>query len=129
MSVASKAVEIPPFIVMDVLERAQKMEREEGSAVIHLEVGEPDFETPACVIEATIHAMKAGRTHYTHSLGLLELREALAEYYLQKYRVTISPDQIVVTSGTSPAMLLLFAAVLEAGDQVILSNWNMPKWR
>ena len=98
MSVSSKAIEIPPFIVMDVLERAQKMEREKGADVIHLEVGEPDFDTPACVIEATIKAMQSGRTHYTHSLGLLELREAIADYYLEKYHVTISPDQILVSS-------------------------------
>jgi len=122
MSLSSKAIDIPPFIVMDVLERAQKMEREENASVIHLEVGEPDFETPWCITEATIKAMKDGRTHYTHSLGLAELREAIAGYYFEKYQVTISADQIVVTSGTSPAMLLLFAALLETGDQVILSN-------
>jgi aspartate/methionine/tyrosine aminotransferase len=122
MSISSKAIEIPPFIVMDVLERAQKMEREEHATIIHLEVGEPDFGTPSCVIEAAIVAMKDGRTHYTHSLGLPELREAIAEYYLDKYQVTVSPDQILVTSGTSPAMLILFAALLETGDQVILSN-------
>lgn len=119
---SSKAVDIPPFIVMDVLERAQKMEREENADVVHLEVGEPDFETPSCIIEATIKAMKDGRTHYTHSLGLPELRETIAEYYDTKYQVSVSPDQIVVTSGTSPAMLLLFAALLEGGDHIILSN-------
>jgi (5-formylfuran-3-yl)methyl phosphate transaminase len=122
MSVSSKAVEIPPFIVMDVLERAQAMEREQGEDVIHLEVGEPDFDTPPCIIEATIQAMQHGRTHYTHSLGLPELREAIAEYYHDKYGVQVSADQIIVTSGTSPAMLLLFAALLEKEDEVILSN-------
>jgi aspartate/methionine/tyrosine aminotransferase len=122
MSISSKAVEIPPFIVMDVLERAQRMEREEHADVIHLEVGEPDFDTPACIVEATIKAMQDGRTHYTHSLGLPELRETIAAYYAEKYGVNVSPDQIVVTSGTSPAMLLLFAALLERGDEVILSN-------
>ena len=58
MSVSSKAIDIPPFIVMDVLERAQKMEREEGADVIHLEVGEPDFETPECILESAMKAMK-----------------------------------------------------------------------
>ena len=75
MSISSKASHIPPFIVMDVLERAQKMEREEKADVIHLEVGEPDFETPPCIVEAAIKAIKDGCTHYTHSLGLFELRE------------------------------------------------------
>jgi aspartate/methionine/tyrosine aminotransferase len=122
MSISSKAVEIPPFIVMDVLERAQHMEREEHVDVIHLEVGEPDFDTPSCIVEATIKAMQDGRTHYTHSLGLPELREAITAYYADTYSVHVSPDQIIVTSGTSPAMLLLFAALLERGDEVILSN-------
>ncbi len=122
MTVSSKAVKIPPFIVMDVLERAQRIEREEGAEVVHLEIGEPDFETPACVVEAAIKAMKDSQTHYTHSLGLLELREGIAEYYENRYRVSISPEQILVTSGTSPAMLLLFSALLEPGDEVILSN-------
>jgi aspartate/methionine/tyrosine aminotransferase len=122
MSISAKALEIPPFIVMDVLERAQQIERETGATVIHLEVGEPDFKTPACITEAAVKAMRDERTHYTHSLGLLELREAIAAYYHAKYRVEVSPDQILITSGTSPAMLLIFAALLETGDEVILSN-------
>ncbi|MCP4405475.1 MAG: pyridoxal phosphate-dependent aminotransferase [bacterium] len=122
MSISSKAIEIPPFIVMDVLERAQEIAREELVDVVHMEVGEPDFETPACIVEAAVKAMRNSQTHYTHSLGLLELREAIAEYYDEIYGVVISPDQILVTSGTSPAMLLLFGALLENGDEVVLSN-------
>ena len=122
MSISSKAIEIPPFIVMDVLERAQEIAREAKVDVIHLEVGEPDFETPECIVEAGVNAMKDSQTHYTHSLGLLELREAIAEYYEDKYGAVISPERILVTSGTSPAMLLLFGALLEDGDEVILSN-------
>ncbi len=122
MSISSKAIEIPPFIVMDVLERAQEIAREELVDVVHMEVGEPDFETPACIVEAAVKAMRDSQTHYTHSLGLLELREAIAEYYDEIYGVVISPDQILVTSGTSPAMLLLFGALLENGDEIVLSN-------
>ena len=122
MAISSKAIEIPPFIVMDVLERAQEIAREQQIEVIHLEVGEPDFETPACIVEAAVKAMKNSQTHYTHSQGLLELREAIVEYYAEKYVAEISPEQILVTSGTSPAMLLLFGALLESGDEVILSN-------
>ncbi len=122
MSVASKAIDIPPFIVMDVLERAQLMEREEGAEVIHLEVGEPDFETPECIVEAAIKAMKDSKTHYTNSMGLIELRESIAEYYAEHYPVSVSPEQILVTSGTSPAMLLLFSTLLDVGDEIILSN-------
>jgi aspartate/methionine/tyrosine aminotransferase len=106
---------------MEVMERAASMERQ-GADIIHLEVGEPDFDTPECIKEAAIRAIRGGKTHYTHSLGLMELREAIAEYYGKKYGVEVSPDQILVTSGTSPAMLLLFMSLLEPGEEVILPN-------
>jgi aspartate/methionine/tyrosine aminotransferase len=119
--VTKKSSEIPPFIVMEVMEKAASMERQ-GENIIHLEVGEPDFDTPECVKEAAIRAIREGKTHYTHSLGVVELREAIAEDYHKRYRVEVSPDQILVTSGTSPAMLLLFMSLLEAGEEVILPN-------
>jgi aspartate/methionine/tyrosine aminotransferase len=119
--ISKRAQEIPPFIVMDVLEKAQELERN-GEHIIHLEVGEPDFDTPECINEACYRAICEGKTHYTHSLGLFELREAIAEEYLKKYKVEVSPEQILVASGTSPALLLLFAALLEPNDEVILSN-------
>jgi aspartate/methionine/tyrosine aminotransferase len=106
---------------MDVLEAAQALERR-GESVIHLEVGEPDFDTPECVKEAAVRALREGKTHYTHSLGLLELREAICEHYLNRYGVTVSPDQVLVTSGTSPAMVILFAALLARGSEVIISD-------
>jgi aspartate/methionine/tyrosine aminotransferase len=123
--ISKKAQEIPPFIVMDVLEKAQELERM-GERVIHLEVGEPDFDTPECINEASYRAICDGKTHYTHSLGLIELREAIVEDYWEKYHVNISPEQVLVASGTSPAMLLLFSSLLEEGDQVILSNPYYP---
>jgi (5-formylfuran-3-yl)methyl phosphate transaminase len=119
--ISKKAQEIPPFLVMEVLEKAQEFERR-GERIIHLEVGEPDFDTPECVNEACYRAICEGKTHYTHSLGIVELREAIVEDYWKKYRVKVSPDQILVASGTSPALLLIFSALLEAGDEVILSN-------
>jgi aspartate/methionine/tyrosine aminotransferase len=123
--ISKKAKEIPPFIVMDVLEKAQELERN-GEHIIHLEVGEPDFDTPECINEAGYRAICEGKTHYTHSLGLIELREAIAEDYWKKYRVKVSPEQILVASGTSPAMLLIFAALLEEGEEIILSNPYYP---
>jgi len=123
--ISKKAQEIPPFIVMDVLEKAQELERM-GEHVIHLEVGEPDFDTPECINEASYRAICEGKTHYTHSLGLIELREAISEHYWEKYRVKVSPEQILVASGTSPAMLLLFSALLEPGEEIILSNPYYP---
>jgi aspartate/methionine/tyrosine aminotransferase len=119
--IAKRADEMTSFIVMDVLEKAHEMERR-GIDVIHLEVGEPDFDTPQCIKEAAEKALKDGFTRYTHSLGLIELREAICEYYEATYTVSINPDQIIITSGTSPAMLILFSALLENDDQVIVSD-------
>jgi aspartate/methionine/tyrosine aminotransferase len=123
--ISKKAQELPPFIVMDVLAKAHELERM-GERVIHLEVGEPDFDTPECINDASYRAICDGKTHYTHSLGLIELREAIVEDYWEKYHVNISPEQVLVASGTSPAMLLLFSSLLEEGDQVILSNPYYP---
>jgi aspartate/methionine/tyrosine aminotransferase len=123
--ISKKAQEIPPFLVMEVLEKAQEFERR-GERIIHLEVGEPDFDTPECVNEACYRAICEGKTHYTHSLGLMELREAIAEDYWKRYRAKVSPEQILVASGTSPALLLLFSALLEEGEEVILSNPYYP---
>lgn len=123
--VTRKALEIPPFIVMDVLEKAHEMERA-GRDVIHLEIGEPDFPTPACICEAAKEAIDRGETHYTHSLGIPELREAISRDYDKRYGVPVDPDQILVTSGTSPALFMIFAALLDAGDQIILSDPHYP---
>ena len=125
MTVATRAKEFRSFIVMDVLERAGALERQ-GRDIIHLEIGEPDFDTPECIREAGINAIKEGKTHYTHSLGIPELREAISRYYLDRYGVHINPDQILITSGTSPAMLLIFSAILEKGDEIIVSNPYYP---
>lgn len=119
--IAKRADEMTPFIVMEVLEKAHAMEQE-GIDIIHLEVGEPDFDIPQCVKDAACKALYEGRTYYTHSLGDLGLRNAICKHYFNKYNVSVSPDQVVVTSGTSPAMLLLFSALLEKGDEVILSD-------
>lgn len=119
--VSKRTDEMTSFIVMDVMEAAGEMERQ-GIDIVHLEVGEPDFDTPACIKESVVKALNEGFTHYTHSLGLPELREAICEDYHRKYRVTVDPDQIVVTSGSSPAIFMLFAALLEAGDEVIISD-------
>ena len=118
---SSRTRQMTSFIVMDVLERAQELERE-GARIIHLEVGEPDFDAPACVKEAACKALEDGFTHYTHSLGLYELREAIGEYYWKHYQVSVDPDQVIVTSGSSPAIFLVFSALLEKQDEVIISD-------
>ncbi|HNR14498.1 MAG TPA: pyridoxal phosphate-dependent aminotransferase [Thermodesulfobacteriota bacterium] len=119
--ISKRSLEIPSFLVMDILERAHELERK-GSQVIHLEVGEPDFETPECIKQAGIRALQGGKTRYTPSQGLIELREALADHYRQHYGVRIDPQRIIITMGSSPAMFLLFSALLERGDAVVLTN-------
>ncbi len=121
MSISKRCCTMTPFLVMEILEAAQAMERD-GQSVIHMEVGEPDFDTPECAKRAACRAMDAGHTHYTHSLGLIELREAIAEDYKKRYGVAVAPGTIAITQGTSPAMLALFSAILEAGDKVITSD-------
>lgn len=119
--ISKRTKEMTPFIVMDVLEKAHEMERQ-GVHIIHMEVGEPDFDTPQCIKEAACKALDNGHTHYTHSLGMIELREAISEHYLKTYGVSVDPDKIVISSGTSPAMFVMFSVLLEKGDQVIISD-------
>jgi aspartate/methionine/tyrosine aminotransferase len=111
----------PPFLVMDVLDRAKVLQRE-GRSVIHLEVGEPDFDTPEVVREAGMRAIRDGRTHYTHSLGHPELREAIADWMQRRYGVTVSPERVIITLGSSGAMVLLFLAMLDPGDRVLMTD-------
>ena len=127
MKISRIGKEIPPFIVMDVLERAQELERQ-GEKIIHLEVGEPDFETPKCIRERAAEALRKGMTHYTHSLGAYNLRCEIAEYYNEEYelRSKVKPENVIVTSGTSPALPLIFGAILDRSDEVILSNPHYP---
>jgi aspartate/methionine/tyrosine aminotransferase len=119
--IANRGNKIPPFLVMEVMERAFAMERE-GKDISHMEVGEPDFDTPRCIKDAAERALLEGRTHYTDSRGILELREAISRHYFEKYNVEVDPGRIIITSGSSPAMLLLFAALLDPGQEVILPN-------
>jgi aspartate/methionine/tyrosine aminotransferase len=90
--IARRAQEIEPFLAVEVFQRAQALERQ-GVDVIHLEFGEPDFDTPSVIREAAEKALKDGRTRYAHPLGILPLREAIAEHYLARYGVTVSPAQ------------------------------------
>lgn len=121
-------LELTPFIVMEVLERAQELQRE-GKKIIHLEVGEPDFDVPACVQEATVQSLERGETHYTHSLGNIELRKAISEMYFNEYGVEISPSRVIVTSGSSPAILMALLALGKREDEVLLSDPGYPCYK
>jgi aspartate/methionine/tyrosine aminotransferase len=120
--------QLTPFIVMEVLEKAQAMEKK-GVSVIHLEVGEPDFSMPGCVSEALQLALDEGRTHYTHSLGDPDLRAALSGFYQSEYGVTVDPACVVVTSGSSPAILMVLLTLCGAGDEVMITNPGYPCYR
>ncbi len=121
MKPAVRCEKITPFIVMEIMEKIHKMEKS-GINVIHMEIGEPDFNVPECVNQATVDALSANATHYTHSLGDIRLREAISQYHKTTYNTVIDPGQILITSGTSPGMLLLFSALLNPGDEVIISD-------
>jgi aspartate/methionine/tyrosine aminotransferase len=121
MSISDRCCGITPFLVMEINEKAEAMERA-GLSVIRMCVGEPDFDTPECAKKAACKALDDNQTHYTHSLGIRELREAICEDYAKRYGVTVDPDNMVVTQGTSPAMLVLFSTILEQGDKVITSD-------
>ena len=123
--ISKRASEFTSFIVMDVMAKAEELERA-GEHVIHLEVGEPDFPTPKVITEAAIAALQNNKTRYTHALGLLELREAICRFYFNEYGVSIIPDQILVSTGTSPALLFVMLALLDHGDEVIISNPRYP---
>lgn len=120
--------QMTPFIVMDVLERAVELQKQ-GINIIHLEVGEPDFNPSTCILEAARQSYLDKHTHYTHSLGDLELREEIAAFYKKEYNVTVDPDCILVTSGSSPAILMALQVLCEVGSEVIISNPGYPCYR
>lgn len=103
---SSRAEDIRPFYVMDLLARAKELESK-GRSIIHLEVGEPDFSTAQPIINAGIKALQQLKTHYTPALGLPELRVAIAEFYQRKFGINLDARRIVVTPGASGALLSL----------------------
>ena len=119
--ISRKSSDIPPFLVMDVLEEALRMSKD-GKDVIHLEVGEPDFDTPPNIVEAGITALRQGRTHYTSSIGIPELRHAVSACYKRNYGVDVDPNNVIITSGSSPAIFLTLASLLDPGDEVIIAD-------
>jgi aspartate/methionine/tyrosine aminotransferase len=114
---------IDPFYVMDVLARARALEAQ-GRSVVHMEIGEPDFPTAPQIIEAGIAALRHGRTHYTQAVGMPELRDAISGYYPAALRP--AADRVVVTPGASGALTLVFAALINPGDQVLLADPGYP---
>ncbi len=116
-----RSEKIKSFIAMDILEEIGRM-RSLGEEVISLSIGEPDFPPPDCVKKASIEALEQDFTKYTHSQGLIELREEICHHYQKKYRVRVLPEQILITAGSSPAFFLTFAALLNPKDEVVVSD-------
>ena len=109
----------------EVLARALALEAQ-GRTITHLEIGEPDFATPAHVVDAAVRALEQGHTHYVPSPGIPELREAVAEFLERTGRISTSPDRVIVTPGAKPVIWYVLHAVCEEGDEVLVPDPSFP---
>jgi aspartate aminotransferase len=108
-----------------VLARAKALERS-GRSIVHLEIGEPDFDTPPSVVQAGLSALQHGETHYTPSAGIIELRDAIANHLNRTRHLTVDPGQVIVTPGAKPIMFFAMLALLDAGDEAIYPDPGFP---
>ena len=125
---SSKRGQVPPFIVMDVMRAAEERERA-GERVLHLEVGQPATRAPSKVIEAAHEALNTDVIGYTNAFGIWELRQAIADHYDATYGVTVDPETVAVTTGSSGAFVLSFMAAFDPGDRVALASPGYPAYR
>jgi len=116
---------IAPFRVMELLARAKTLEAQ-GRSIVHMEIGEPDFPTPRPVCEAGIRALEKGDLFYTPALGSPELRAAISGYYATRYGVDVSPGRVVITSGSSGALLLAMGVLVDPGAEVLVADPGYP---
>src|SRR2546421_5493367 len=123
--IAARMAHIEPFEVMEIQTLARELEAR-GHDVIHLEIGEPDFTTPRPVVEAAKRALDTTPMFYTSALGLSPLREKIAAFYQARYGVEVPASRIVVTAGSSAALLLAFGVLLDVGDEVLLADPGYP---
>ena len=128
LTTASGRSDVPPFMVMDVMAAAARIEAAEGH-VIHMEVGQPAASAPKAAILAAHAALDAGRIDYTSALGTPSLRERIARHYRESYGVTVDSARIVVTTGSSGAFILAFLAMFEPGDRVAVTIPGYPPYR
>jgi len=117
--------QIQPFRVMALLAEAKALEKS-GRSIIHMEVGEPDFITPAPVIEAGIHSLKQGKTHYTPATGEPDLRQAISRYYQELFNIDVPSARIIITPGASGALQLALSVLIDPGDKVIMADPGYP---
>jgi aspartate/methionine/tyrosine aminotransferase len=125
VQLAARVAEIAPFRVMEVQTAARALEAA-GRTVIHMEIGEPDFPTPGPVVEAAQRAIAGGGIYYPSALGLPELREAIAAHYGEHYGVRVAPERVIVTAGSSAALLLVMALVVNRDDRILLADPGYP---
>jgi len=125
LRLASRMSRLGTETAFEVLNRARALEKQ-GKDIIHLEIGEPDFDTPANVIEAAVNALHKGWTHYGPAAGLPDLRQAIAEYVSRTRNVPVSSDEVVVVPGGKPIIFFTILALIEAGDEVIYPNPGFP---
>lgn len=125
MKIAAKMSRLGMETAFDVLAQAKALEAQ-GKSVIHLEIGEPDFDTPQCIVDAAGEALRQGYTHYNPSQGLPELRELLASETSETRGIKVDPSQVVVTPGAKPIMYFTITALAEEGDEVIYPNPGFP---
>ncbi len=122
---AARLADIEPFHVVELLTRARQL-ASEGRDIIHMEVGEPDFPTPAPIADAAIAAIKTGQTQYTEALGLPALRQAISRFYRERHGVEVPPGRIAVTNGASGALNLAFACLADPGSRWLLADPGYP---
>src|SRR5438094_3726857 len=122
---AARVAEMDPFHVMEVRTAARALEAA-GRTVIHMEIGEPDFPTPAPVLAEAQRAIGQGDIYYTSALGLAELRAAIAGHYADHYGVSVDPGRVIVTAGSSAALLLVNALIVNRDDRVLLADPGYP---
>ena len=125
MQLAQRMSRLGTETAFEVLSRARALEAQ-GRHVIHLEIGEPDFETPAHIVEAAVGALRSGDTHYTPSAGVPALRQAIARHVSRSRRVEVRPEQVVVTPGAKPIMFFTILGLLQEGDEAIYPNPGFP---
>jgi len=125
MRLAQRMSRLGTETAFEVLAKAKKLEKE-GKEIVHLEIGEPDFNTPQNITEAAIEALKEGYTHYGPSAGLPELREVIARYVADTRKILVDPDEVVVTPGGKPIMFFSILALVDEGDEVIYPNPGFP---
>ena len=125
IAMASRVAAIEPFHVMEVQTAARALEAA-GRTVVHMEIGEPDFPTPAPVLAAAQRAIATGDIYYTSALGLPTLREAIARHYAEHLGVAIPPDRVIVTAGSSAALLLVMALLVDRDHEILMSDPGYP---